>query len=83
MHITNAPLTKPDYRIGHMYNSMPGQIRKDLIATWCEELYPSTWSELQACGMQEMKEGYKLFKLPGIENVDEPDEEDEDADILN
>lgn len=77
-------LTRYENRIGHLYNALPGQNRKDLVATWCEELYPSVWSQLQACGQQEMKEGHMLFKLPGIENVDEDDdEEDEDADILS
>jgi len=62
-----------------LYNALPGQERKDMVGEWAKELYPEVWAELEALGQQEMREGYRLFKLPGVEIKDDTDEyEDQD-----
>jgi len=64
-------------RIGHLYNAIQGQNRKDLVGEWARELYPEAWAGLEALGQKTMKEGHRLFKLPGVELKDHPDEDDE------
>lgn len=47
------------------------------MGEWARELYPEVWAELEAFGQKTMKEGHRLFKLPGVELRDHPDEDDE------
>ncbi|KAG9244759.1 hypothetical protein BJ878DRAFT_504756 [Calycina marina] len=69
---------KPDWQtIGHFYNAIGGQNRKDFVEKWAKELYPDVWTELAAFGQKKMKEGHRLFQLPGVELRDHPDEEEE------
>jgi len=69
--------------MGTFYNIMPSQDRKDLIAEWAADLYPKIWAELEKLGQQEMKEGHRMFKLPGVELRDEPDEDDDEEEMYS
>lgn len=46
------------------------------MGEWAKELYPEAWAELETFGQQTMKEGHRLFRLPGVELRDYPDEDD-------
>jgi hypothetical protein len=74
--ISLAHLNLSSHRIGHLYNTVIGQGRKDMIEEWARDLYPEIWAELEKLGQQEMLEGYRMFKLPGVEIWDEAAEEE-------
>ena len=58
-------LTLLPYRLGALYNAVPGQNRKDLVKEWACSLYPELWGELVArVPKAEQKEGHSLFQLP-------------------
>jgi hypothetical protein len=54
-------------RIGTLYNTVPGQNRKDLVEKWATDLYPVIWAELETFGQITANEGHRLFKLPQVE----------------
>lgn len=60
-----------------MYNAIRGQERKDALESWATTLYPDIFAQLQELGQMEMREGYRMFRLPGIELRDETDEFEE------
>jgi len=52
------------HRLGSLYNTVPGQNRKDLVEKWAKDLYPAIWAELENVGQLTAKEGHRLFKMP-------------------
>ncbi|KAH8586408.1 hypothetical protein B0O99DRAFT_644487 [Bisporella sp. PMI_857] len=69
----------PDFMLlGMFYNAALGQNRKDAVEEWAKAMYPEIWTELERLGQKTMKEGHRMFQLPGIELRDEPDEDDDE-----
>ena len=65
-------------RIGYMYNAAPDHVYKNRLSEWINELYPEIWHELhRKFGMQQMRQGYGMFRLPGAVLKDEPMIDDE------
>lgn len=52
------------YRIGTLYNNIPGQNRKDLVEKWAKDSYLAIWVELEGFGQLTAKEGHRLFRMP-------------------
>lgn len=56
-----------DYRLGIVYNALPGSSRKDAFEEWAKAEYPELWRQLERKGRRETLAGTKFNIVRNLE----------------